>query len=601
MYSTVRRWTVFVVLSGMCIYSTGKHLTTNVIWESCNMTVCGPRYLTITCELGSKILISNVTSGNRQEYAESGYANLRRMCMGMNQCNASRQGFCTQFQGTFFNVSYICIPDKMINNDCLSTGRELTEKTGFITSPNYPAQTNFRKCKWKIRVPEDHYVHVYLHEVLYTVREPVDCTDGLRFSALNTCGMQFPTYHVCKETDITTTVSACTDLEILLPSASQEMRFWASYSVVKVRSLDQVSMYNTSLTCYLKTKSEFTYLPPPTISVVQSVNVTSPPVNSTVIADASQEEENESVDYVMIIGLAVGVIVIITILVIALIYLRCKYLVIQQERQESKMDISKSISQVNCSEIQKRPLPETQSDGINGEGQPVLQQSYSEVKDHIPISEAPPEHVISPTYAEIEEIEPTKPNPKLPLAAKRSVDNSKRELPAKPPEAEAAHSSTYSEIEVDDAKDAESEKDLNAKNKKNKEKIFPNYFYKKKLSNASNIYAECEDVSKVDKDKTYMDMSHKKIEESEYVPHSKVNKDKVNLSKKCKVGDVSDKSTEANIPFADCDTKKKGTTDAGGKTGGKVRKDSVSSDSDSDGDICMVENALYEPFETAKV
>lgn len=232
------------------------------------------------------------------------------------------------------------------------------------------------------------------------------------------------------------------------------------------------------------------------------------------------------------------------------------------------------------------------------DGQPELQQSYSEVRDHIPITSAPSEHTMSPTYAEIEEFEPSKSNPKPPLAAKRSVDNSKRELPAKPHE--AAHSSTYSEIEVEDAKDAESEKTLNAKNKKNKEKIFPNYFYKKKLSNASNIYAECEDVSKVDKDKTYMDMSHKKLEESEYVPHTKDSKDKVNLSKKCK---VSDNTAGTNIPFADSEVKKKGTSqsDVSEKIGRKVRKDSVTSESDSDEDICIVENELYEPFESAKV
>lgn len=185
--------------------------------------------------------------------------------------------------------------------------------------------------------------------------------------------------------------------------------------------------------------------------------------------------------------------------------------------------------------------------------------------------------------------------PKLPLVNKRSVDNSRRKLPAKPDEAQT---SIYSEIEDAEEKDVDTEKSVLSKNKKNQKTNKPEYIYKKKLSDASNIYDECQDVTKLDKDKAYMDMSHKKVDESEYVPYHKFtkdSKDKANQSKKCR---VTDRWTNRKILYADCDEK---TNGSGKDVGNKLKKESVTSESDSDEDICMVENELYEPFESAKV
>lgn len=253
-------------------------------------------------------------------------------------------------------------------------------------------------------------------------------------------------------------------------------------------------------------------------------------------------------------------------------------------------------------------------------GAPVLQQSYSVVADELPraavqtASGAQGNSNYS-TYAEIEECgKPASEKPKPPLVNKRSVDNSKRELPAKPD----VVSSVYSEIGDSDTKDTKTEKGLlENKNKRNQEdNTVPDYIYKKKLSNASNIYAECEDVREVDgkekeKDKTYMDMSHKRIEESEYVPHTKeskdskphtkYSKDKVNESKRSRVREkpTNQKAAE-KVSKPDVEGKKKVTGKDIGKTAG-TKKKSVTSESDSDDDIVVVENELYEPFESAKV
>lgn len=184
---------------------------------------------------------------------------------------------------------------------------------------------------------------------------------------------------------------------------------------------------------------------------------------------------------------------------------------------------------------------------------------------------------------------------------KRSVDNSKRELPAKPD----GVSSIYVEIGDSEAKDTKTEKgSIESKNKRNQEEI-PDYIYKKKLSNASNIYAECEDVRDAndkdkEKDKTYMDMSHKRSD-AEYVPHSKDSKDKVNQSKRSRVREKPANQISGKVVKSDSDSKKKAAV---GKDTGKVagsKNRSVTSESDSDDDICVVENELYEPFETAKV
>lgn len=212
--------------------------------------------------------------------------------------------------------------------------------------------------------------------------------------------------------------------------------------------------------------------------------------------------------------------------------------------------------------------------------------------------------MLSPTYAEIEEYSETGMKPKVPLVSKRSVDNSKRKLPAKPDEAQ---SSIYSEIEDANDKDTETEKaivttekSIISKNKKNQEKIYPNYIYKKKLSNASNIYDECQEVSNVEHDNTYIEMSHKTADKSDYVPHTKNSKDKANQSKKSR---VTDRWLHRNtgILYANCEDKKKGPGTEVGSSVSKSKNESVTSDSDSDEDICIVENELYEPFESAKV
>ena len=206
----------------------------------------------------------------------------------------------------------------------------------------------------------------------------------------------------------------------------------------------------------------------------------------------------------------------------------------------------------------------------------------------------------SPTYAEIEEYGDSNTlNPKKSLINKKSIDSSVRELPAKPKE--EPHSSVYADIDDAESKDVETEKASNvkAKNKKNEETYQPSYIYKKKMSNASNIYAECADVSK-EKEKVYektkpkspeyMDMTRKPYANDSYISRSKNNKDRVNISKRFQA------TTQGNT-----DSEKPKTSAEAGKAVSKAKKDSVTSDSESDDDICIVENELYEPFESAKV
>ncbi|XP_053373376.1 uncharacterized protein LOC123531794 isoform X3 [Mercenaria mercenaria] len=598
MNSGLMLWVNYFVEISICVYIVKCQLTTNVLWDSCDTTICGTNKLNIQCERNSKILVNNVTSGLGHEFDEISYKNLRRMCMGMSSCDPNQTGFCgLHNQAVRFNVSYTCVKDRYIDNTCDKDGIVLSNKSGFITNPNYPAQTNNRNCKWKIVVPESYYVHVFLHEVV--LNHPTQCSEsekgGLRFSTINNCENRFPTFPVCSESSMDVTITACSNTEIWLPLSDQDMRFWLSYYVVEVPELRHVSLYNVDITCNVHAKDKFTYHIQEQTDRTYSVNTTENSNivvnNGTATIDRSTETDEEEVEYVMYIGLAVGVLVIIVIIIIAVIYLRGRYLS-AKENKDTKSNLSNSNSLTNCSEIQKRPLPDTQSNtDLDDKDTPVLQQSYSIVADEIPRQTAQT-NLTSPTYAEIEEYSDSGIKPKLPLVNKRSIDNSKRKLPAKPDEPQ---SSIYSEIEDADEKDAGSEKEVISKNKKNQEKIYPAYLYKKKLSNASNIYDECQDVSKMDSDKTYIDMSHKKKDESEYVPHCKISKDMVNQSKKDR---VTDKWTNQNIIYADCDEK---TNGSGKESRNKLKKESVTSESDSDEDICIVENELYEPFESAKV
>lgn len=572
-------------------------LNTDMLWESCDTTICGQRNLKIHCETNSKILINHVTSGLGHDFDEISFLNLRRMCMGMSNCDPSHTGFCNQHRGAKFNVSYTCVTEHTIDNVCDAKGRVLYNKSGFITSPSYPAETSYRNCKWKIVVPDDHYVHVFLHEVLPSSTTGKACSDGgLLFSTTNPCGVKFPTFRICSEANVDSTITACSDTEIWLPYSTQNMRFLLSYYVVRVPELRHVLIYNVDITCNVLAKESFIYR-------IQNATVEPgvPNVNETERVRPQKENTGDEVDYVMYIGLAVGLLVIIVIIIILAIYLRCRYLS-RNERQEKKGTVSDSVSQTNGSDIQKRPLPETQgTTDHTSDSQAELQQSYSVVADDIARQPSPKQAQVlspfsSPTYAEVEEYSEAGLKPKAPLAGKRSIDSSKRKLPAKPGEEQT--SSIYSEIEDSDAKDTGTEKSIVSKNKKNQENIIPEYAFKKKFSEVSNIYAECEDVKKPDDDKPYIDMTHKKAEVSEYVPHIKRNKDKENLSKKSK---VPDKAKKENIPYADIEVKSKSGEKELPKNVKRSTKDSVTSESDSDDEICIVENELYEPFESAKV
>ncbi|XP_060575771.1 uncharacterized protein LOC132733189 [Ruditapes philippinarum] len=190
----------FVVLS-IYLNCLQCQLTTDLLWDSCDTTICGARNLNIQCEKDSKIIINNVTSGLGHVFDEISYMNLRRFCMGMTSCNPDQTGFCGLHNKAMqFNVSYTCVKEKYIDKTCDKMGIVLQNKSGFITNPNYPAQTSMRECKWKILVPPQHYVHVFLHEVVPGSSE--QCTrngeGGLRFSTNDNCGKnRFPTFPVC--------------------------------------------------------------------------------------------------------------------------------------------------------------------------------------------------------------------------------------------------------------------------------------------------------------------------------------------------------------------------------------------------------------------
>lgn len=594
-------YTSYVAVTVFCNYNVKCQFHTDVLWESCKTTICGPRNLNIQCDPKSKILINNVTSGLGLDFDIIGHLNLRRMCMGLSSCDPGQNGFCTQHKRATFNVSYTCIKEEIIDNTCKSEGRLLTGMSGFITSPNYPAESILRDCKWKIVAPNNHYVHVVLHEVLPATVVQESCSDtGLIFSTDEPCGKWFPTYRICSEAKINSSITACKNTEIWLPRSEKNMRFLLSYYVVKVPDLSHVSLYDVDITCNVLAKDTFIYR----MSGLAS-NVSDSANDTATVHTSTEGRPAEEVDYVMYIGLTVGIVVIVVIIVIVVIYIRCR-LQSSGRMKDSKGSMSNSVSQTNCSEIQKRPLPETlpetqdTADQTQG-GSAELEQGYSVVADEI---SSPHAHIscessstyTSPTYSEIEELNETGIKPSAPRAVKRSIDSSKRKLPAKP--SDEPTSSVYSEIVDVEAKDGDTEKSVIYKNKKNQEKVHPEYTYKKKFSNASNIYDECLDIKKPDDDKAYMDMTHKQASKSDYVPYTKNSKDKVNQSKK---SGVVEKSAKHIIPYADC-AEKPSTTGKEVKTDErKSIKDSVTSESDSDDEICIVENELYEPFESVKV
>ena len=112
----------------------------------------------------------------------------------------------------------------------------------------------------------------------------------------------------------------------------------------------------------------------------------------------------------------------------------------------------------------------------------------------------------------------------------------------------------------------------------------------KKMSNASNIYADIPDFpepgEKTDANKAYVDMSNKQRTDAEKL---KGVKDKFNLTKKSQGTQYTE-----NINFRRGNVPRKVTP--------SWKKDSVTSaESDSDDGLCIVDNELYEPFESAKV
>ena len=59
----------------------------------------------------------------------------------------------------------VCYSDTDVDKDCMAPGKTVSSQVGFITSPSYPALTQFQTCTWTISVPENHYLHIFLHEV----------------------------------------------------------------------------------------------------------------------------------------------------------------------------------------------------------------------------------------------------------------------------------------------------------------------------------------------------------------------------------------------------------------------------------------------------
>ena len=218
-----------------------------------------------------------------------------------------------------------------------------------------------------------------------------------------------------------------------------------------------------------------------------------------------------------------------------------------------------------------------------------------------------PYHKTYSTYTEIEDSKEggLKPQPKV--INRRSIGSSERKLPATPKE--EPYKAGYSEIDSKNvpyiAKITEKNykhispsrsrfNEIKAKYEREKEMENENtvsgYSGAKKMSNASNIYADIPDVpdsgEKSDTNKAYVDMSTKQRTGAEKL---KGVKDKFNLTKKSQGTNYTE-----HIDMRRGNAPRKVTP--------SWKKDSVTSaESDSDDGLCIVDNELYEPFESAKV
>ena len=73
-----------------------------------------------------------------------------------------------------------------VDNECVAPGKLVSNRVGFITSPNYPALTQIKNrreaCKWSISVPSGHYLHIVLHEVRITSQIICNSLNNVPFS-----------------------------------------------------------------------------------------------------------------------------------------------------------------------------------------------------------------------------------------------------------------------------------------------------------------------------------------------------------------------------------------------------------------------------------
>ena len=217
--------------------------------------------------------------------------------------------------------------------------------------------------------------------------------------------------------------------------------------------------------------------------------------------------------------------------------------------------------------------------------------------DEISPSDARNGHTYS-TYAEIEDYEARGLKPQPNTINRRSIGSSVRELPATPDE--APYNASYYEIEdkdhsVDDKSKKQKKIDIPKKYSSianNRFKIYDNKHNadvkRKTISSPYNIYADIyDDGEKRDADKAYIDMSQKQSDKDA----NKGVKDKFNQTKRTQAipntqNLGSKNNTKANLSRISQASKKESLTSA---------------DSDSDDELYIVDNELYEPFESAKV
>ncbi|XP_052248351.1 uncharacterized protein LOC127856290 isoform X2 [Dreissena polymorpha] len=440
------------------------NIHTKLLWVNCDTWICRQPRLNIECDKFSRVLITNVTSGVNAGFDLLSFDNLRRSCLGLSSCRTSDpQVFCKNHdkspslgQSVQFNVSYVCVPESMINKTYENEFQTFRAPSGFIISLNYPTETRYSTFRWKIHVPEGYYVHIFLYDVLTKSDNPITCKGGLHFSSKSTCNLRFPTFPICHTRDWDGVISACSDVDIflLLDTNNDGIRFWLSYHVVRVEDLSLVSMFKRDHICNLQLLDQFEYRPP---EVRNATDATTDAPYDDVIVTSPAGAKDEQADYVTYIGLAVAVLVLLVVIVVAVIYARYRMSAAVSAKDSVMSGLPTSTSQNNCSDIQKRPLPERQStseaDAVVGL---TVQSSYSVVADEVsPECSAGGGNPVYSTYAEIEEFSgDNKDKSKPPLANKRSVDNSKRELPAKP----NVYKSIHVEVEDSDVKDAKTEK-----------------------------------------------------------------------------------------------------------------------------------------------